>query len=166
MQKCSDTLQTLQARAVHSSFGSFIIFFLYFYTATPTMNCQISSPSANCHIGRLLSPSQLKIRYYNKKNLQSCVWCAYNIKKWRKLLSIMSKFEDNPFSDPTIDNPFAVSNRTTKKEDCFYSFVAIFRMFSSRILPYSKQQEVQTMLRRVSTITIPSMGSRMLIRIR
>lgn len=33
----------------------------------------------------------------------------------------MSKFEDNPFSDPTIDNPFAVSS-PVKKGDLLLSF--------------------------------------------
>lgn len=38
----------------------------------------------------------------------------------------MSKFEDNPFSDPTIDNPFAVSSLFQNIIIRFLAFVGMF----------------------------------------
>lgn len=48
---------------------------------------------------------------------------------WRNNPGTMSNFDDdNPFSDPTIDNPFAVSSPFGDGKFVFLVFVALFIM--------------------------------------
>lgn len=55
----------------------------------------------------------------------------------------MSKFEDNPFSDPTIDNPFAVSIRFGGNELFLYFYRDIYRFIAGSSCTASGQEYEQ-----------------------
>lgn len=64
---------------------------------------------------------------------------------WRNNPGTMSNFDDdNPFSDPTIDNPFAVSSPFSDTKICFSRICYIIYHEYSRILRFSKWPRVQT----------------------
>lgn len=79
----------------------------------------------------------------------------------------MSQFEDNPFGDPAIDNPFAV-RLLSSMLGIFFSMLnyVVSRRMCSRIRQYNKSLEVQTMQQEASTIIIPSMDNRIQMRLR
>lgn len=78
----------------------------------------------------------------------------------------MSKFEDNPFSDPAIDNPFAVRSPSLLEEMyCYFAFPANICVFF-RILLFSRLLGVRIMLHKVWTTTIPLTASKMQIKLR
>lgn len=70
----------------------------------------------------------------------------------------MSGFDENPFGEPTTDNPFAVSTYTLLYIQIVqYGLCSLLLRF--RILLYSRLQEMPT-LRYVLKITIPSITRR------